>query len=214
MVPGRSDRSARRPSLRVPKAAPTNPASLARRSDRSWQARLDAVRILWYRRIVSFDQRTQLALVVALKETTGSLGAAVRALAGEAAASLRRWLQRPWKRARVLGWLGGAVAAAQPACCGGAAAARGGGASAGCDGASGIDPVRREAGRWLREMGERRPAQVEGGGVRADLQRLRYGPRVTWPEPQAVFRGRAGRFETGPAADCAAERRRAGRTVS
>ena len=37
-------------------------AALGRPLDRSWQARLDAVRILWYRRIVSFDQRTQIAL--------------------------------------------------------------------------------------------------------------------------------------------------------
>ncbi|MFA5057127.1 MAG: hypothetical protein WC485_03360, partial [Opitutaceae bacterium] len=57
------------------------------------------------------------------------------------------------------------------------------------------DPVRREAGRWLRRLAESRRSKVEGrewrveaGDVQADLQRLRYGPRETWPEPQAVFR--------------------------
>jgi hypothetical protein len=52
----------------------------------------------------------------------------------------------------------------------------------------GTDPVRREAGRWLRKLVERREAKGESLDVWADLQRLRYGPRGTWPEPQAVFR--------------------------
>ncbi|HEY0944655.1 MAG TPA: hypothetical protein VGD81_05285, partial [Opitutaceae bacterium] len=57
---------------------------------------------------------------------------------------------------------------------------------------SGADPVRREAGRWLRRLAER---ESTGSGtaaalavVRRDLERLRYGPRATWPNPQTVFR--------------------------
>ncbi len=34
--------------------------ALAARSDRSWSARFDSLRVFWYRRIVSFDQRSQL----------------------------------------------------------------------------------------------------------------------------------------------------------
>jgi hypothetical protein len=52
----------------------------------------------------------------------------------------------------------------------------------------GVDPVRREAGRWLRKMGRRDRWPVEGGAILAELQRLRYGPRSTWPQPQRVFR--------------------------
>jgi hypothetical protein len=52
----------------------------------------------------------------------------------------------------------------------------------------GTDPVRREAGRWLRKLVEGREAKGESMDVWADLQRLRYGSRGTWPEPQAVFR--------------------------
>jgi hypothetical protein len=51
-----------------------------------------------------------------------------------------------------------------------------------------VDPVRREAGRWLRKMGRRDQWPVEGGAVLAELQRLRYGPRSTWSQPQLVFR--------------------------
>ncbi|HUL52114.1 MAG TPA: DUF3488 and transglutaminase-like domain-containing protein [Opitutaceae bacterium] len=163
-------------------------AAVLRRLDRSWQARFDAIRILWYRRIVSFDQRTQLALVVSLKETTASLGAAVKDALDHAVTALRRWLQRPWDGGRVARWLGGALLLVGAATAGwrrgrawwwrGAARRRPGD----------FDPVRREAGRWLRRLHERRPAGGEYPEVWADLQRLRYGPHPTWPEPPAVFR--------------------------
>jgi hypothetical protein len=157
------------------------------------------VRILWYRRIVSFDQGTQIALIVGLKETTGRFGAAMRALMEDASAALRRWGNRPWETWRVLRWMGGALAAAAA----GVLWWRLGRGSwvwriRGWR-REGLDPVRREAGRWLRKLGESDRSQIEGGAVLADLQRLRYGSRSTWPKPQAVFRrarramrGRAG----------------------
>ena len=163
-------------------------AALGRQLDRSWQARLDAVRILWYRRIVSFDQRTQMALLLSLKETTGNLGATFRAVLDAAGAAVRHWLQRPWSVPRVLGWSGAAL--------GGMVAIvlwwRHGRSwwwrVRGARRHGGTDPVRREAGRWLRKLVEGREAKGESLDVWADLQRLRYGSRGTWPEPQAVFR--------------------------
>ena len=171
-------------------------AALGRRLDRSWQARLDAVRILWYRRIVSFDQRTQMALLLSLKETTGNIGVALREVLGEAGVSLRHWLQRPWSVPRMLDWLGAAL--------GGVVAVvlwwRHGRSwwwrILGARRHGETDPVRREAGRWLRKLVEGRTerqrhsvtSKVEGLDMWTDLQRLRYGPRDTWPEPQAVFR--------------------------
>jgi protein-glutamine gamma-glutamyltransferase len=52
------------------------------------------------------------------------------------------------------------------------------------------DPVRREAGRWLARLRARPEAgwSAEAEAVHAALLRLRYGPRDTWPEPQAMFR--------------------------
>jgi len=171
-------------------------AALGRRLDRSWQARLDAVRILWYRRIVNFDQRTQMALLLSLKETTGNIGVALREVLGEAGVSLRHWLQRPWSVPRMLDWLGAAL--------GGVVAVvlwwRHGRSwwwrILGARRHGETDPVRREAGRWLRKLVEGRTerqrhsvtSKVEGLDMWTDLQRLRYGPRDTWPEPQAVFR--------------------------
>ncbi|HEY5078829.1 MAG TPA: hypothetical protein VII43_03235, partial [Opitutaceae bacterium] len=43
-----------------------------------------------------------------------------------------------------------------------------------------VDPVRREAGRWLVRLDG--PADLV-----ADLQRLRYGAAPTWPRPSEVF---------------------------
>jgi len=167
---------------------PAGQAALRRRFDRSWQARFDAIRILWYRRIVSFDQRTQMALLVSLKETTGTIGAAVRDGLDGAVAALRRWLQRPWNGRRIAGWLGGALLATGAALFGWRRGRAWRWRLAGRRRPRGSDPVRREAGRWLRRLGESHPATGEPPEVWADLQRLRYGPHATWPEPPAVFR--------------------------
>jgi hypothetical protein len=170
-----------------PQSSVGEPARL-RQLDRSWGARLDSIRILWYRRVVSFDQRTQLALVQSLKELTNHFGVVLRAALDGAAATLRQWLRRPWGARRLLGWLGGA---------GGATVAavlwwRHGRAwwwrVRGPRPHGRADPVRREAGRLLRRMPGIREATVEGREVVAELLRLRYGPRQSWPEPQAVFR--------------------------
>jgi hypothetical protein len=95
------------------------------------------------------------------------------------------WLRAPWNGRRASVWLGVALALA-------------GGLWAGwrfrfsiaeaMPGTRRRDPVRAAAGRWLARV----RARVEGGvpeaaAVIADLQRLRYGARETWPEPMEVF---------------------------
>jgi transglutaminase-like putative cysteine protease len=163
-------------------------AAIMRRPDRSWQARLDAIRILWYRRIVSFDQRTQLALVQSLRDTADHLGAAVRGVLGHAFASVGRWGHRPWNARRLLGWLALAAAAGVAAVWGWRRGRAWWWRLRGARPHGRVDPVRREAGRWLHRMAGSRTASVECRAVWADLQRLRYGARGTWPEPPAVFR--------------------------
>jgi transglutaminase-like putative cysteine protease len=163
-------------------------AAIVRQSDRSWQARLDAIRILWYRRIVSFDQRTQLALVQSLRDAAGGLGTTLRGWLGGTFASVERWSHRPWNARRLLGWLGLAAAVGAAAVLGWRHGAAWWWRIRGTRPRGGVDPVRRAAGRWLHRMVERRGASVESREVFADLQRLRYGARPTWPEPQAVFR--------------------------
>ncbi|MBS0631159.1 MAG: DUF3488 domain-containing protein, partial [Verrucomicrobia bacterium] len=166
-------------------------AALAGRTDRSWSARFDSLRIFWYRRIVSFDQRSQLETLKAVKEVTTHTGQRLRAALERAVQAAKTWLAGPWDTRRI------ALTLAALAGAGGLilvvvnfryvirALGKGRGRKP--------DPVRAEAGRWLGKL--RVPGaggwSGEANAVVAELQRLRFGPVETWPEPRAVFR-RAG----------------------
>lgn len=177
-------------------AGPEGEAALAARTDRSWSARMDSLRIFWYRRIVSFDQRSQLETLREVKESAQGSGRQLRRLLTEFLSGARRWLAGPWPAARLAQWL--------------AVLALAGGAGWWWRdhryfflrlgrGARRVDPVRREAGRWLRRLEARvAAAELPDAAIaraKSELQRLRFGPAETWPEPDAVFRRarRAGR---------------------
>ncbi len=162
----------------------TDAAARARRTDRSWTARLDSLRVFWYRRIVNFDQRTQLETLKAVKSATEESGKRLRAVVERVAAKIKAWVQGPWNGRRVAAWLGGLAAVAGLAW--GAwnfrflildfrfKGQRG----------AGRDPVRAEAGRWLRRL-DGLPVEQE---LRTELQRLRYGAAAGWPAHRTVFR--------------------------
>jgi len=160
--------------------------------DSSWTARLDSLRVLWYRRIVSFDSRTQVQMIEQVKSFTTDSGAALRARFEIYAKQLKEWLARPWDAARA-GRSAALLASA--------------GAVLWALARLGqwawvrwqvwrhpheFDPVRRTAGHWLGRL----QALPGTGEVVADLQRLRYGRRETWPEPRGVFK-RAQRARRG-----------------
>jgi len=183
---------------------PAGAAALDRRLDLSWSARLESLRIFWYRRIVNFDQRSQLETLQAVKGATQQAGLRARAAIVRWLRLFQAWRAQPWDVWRIT-----RVAAVVAALAGGVWAWR-------CfrlnwrwrwsgRGRRREDPVRREAGRWLRkiaesgkrraespqrraESGERKPESPEDVCVMAELQRLRYGARATWPEAGAVFR--------------------------
>jgi transglutaminase-like putative cysteine protease len=167
-------------------------AALASRLDRSWSARLDSLRVFWYRRIVSFDQRSQAETLKAVKEATQNSGRRIRVAIEAAAASVKDWILRPWDIRRVAGVLGTLAILV---------ALGGIGRKFGRTWWRGImgarrgrheDPVRREAGQWLTRLRELtdsgdRMVDDEGARIIADLQRLRFGARATWTEPGRVF---------------------------
>ncbi|MDP3071335.1 MAG: DUF3488 and transglutaminase-like domain-containing protein [Opitutaceae bacterium] len=162
-------------------------AAVASRLDRSWKARLDSLRMLWYRRIVSFDQQAQAEALQAVKDVARSSGREVRERLEAVVAAIKGWLAAPWGWTRGLG-VAGVVALA------GAAVWLLGRFGPGLwrrlalrRGVRGEDPVRREAGRWLGRLGQAEPAP-EHAEVRADLLRLRFGARASWAKPEAVFR--------------------------
>lgn len=167
-----------------------NPAAtLERIRDRSWTARLDAVRMFWYRRIVDFDQNSQAELAREAKSAIESYVKNLKSVLNGRLKAIGDWLRRPWDVARLAAWVF-VVAAAFGLVLGWRYYGRvlwlrwRSGMTR-----KGADPVRREAGRWLRKLqtldglnGE------EQAAVRAELERLRYGPRQSWPSPQGAFR--------------------------
>ncbi|HVT72167.1 MAG TPA: DUF3488 and transglutaminase-like domain-containing protein [Lacunisphaera sp.] len=152
--------------------------------DSSWSARFDSLRVLWYRRIVNFDSRTQVQMIEQVKSFTADSGAALRLWLEDASKRARAWLARPWSAARV-GRAAGAVGAGLAALWAVVRLTRAGWERwLGWRRPQEYDPVRRRAGRYLAQV---RPLPLAGDVV-ADLQRLRYGRRETWPEPAGVFR--------------------------
>jgi hypothetical protein len=168
----------------VATAAETAAQAAQRAQDSSWSARVDSLRVLWYRRIVNFDSRAQVQMLDQVKNFTVDSGAALRTRFDAFSKRLKAWVTRPWDPARIgrvtgllagigaLGWFG--VRLAQ----------WGWMRWRGWRRPQSFDPVRQKAGAWLgrlRENGREDP-------VIGDLRRLRYGRRETWPEPRAVFR--------------------------
>ncbi len=161
-----------------------NVGGVQQEQDSSWSARVDSLRVLWYRRIVNFDSRQQVQMIEQMKTFTTDSGSAMKAQLEEISKRLKAWLAQPWNAARLgrslglgagvaaLGWLLWRLTGQgwsrwrqwrRPA---------------------EYDPVRRTAGVWLGRLRQR---EIRSEVV-AELQRLRYGRRETWPEPRAVFR--------------------------
>lgn len=173
-------------------------ATLASRLDRSWTARLDSLRVFWYRRIVSFDQQSQLETLQAVKDATERSGRRLREALERWSQRLREWLTAPWNARRlatvgaVLGGLAVLVWLVRQARWSAVLAALAALAGIRFQPRARIDAVRTEAGRWLGKLGPRHDlpdtANTEHAEIVAELRRLRFGARETWAEPRQVFR--------------------------
>ena len=170
--------------------------AIAARSDRSWSARLDSVRVFWYRRIVSFDERSQLETLKEVKDVAQSSSRHLREALAKAIGALKEWLSAPWslvRGAKLVALLAGLMAAAW-------AIRRHRheiwAMLAGSNAQHRDDPVRADAGRWLVRLrgvaekvegGRKGQGPVELSSVVGELQRLRFGARATWREPEKIF---------------------------
>lgn len=168
--------------------AESTEAVLARISDRSWGARVDALRMFWYRRIVDFDQSSQVELAREAKNAIEAYGKAFKGYVNGKLRAVVEWLRGPWDISRLTAWIGAVVVAITAVLLW-----RSHGHAAWLSLRSSVsrggrDPVRREAGRWLLRLEQTRDGGAELAGVRAELERLRYGPRPSWPNPQRAFR--------------------------
>ena len=163
-------------------------AAIVARSDRSWSARLDSLRIFWYRRIVNFDQRSQLETLKEVKIAAQSSGQHLRDTVVGAMAALRAWLAAPWSFTRgvkLVAVIGVLLALVWATWQHGREVRRMflRGGRGGCG-----DPVRADASRWLARLRPAEDSAREVCAVVGELQRLRFGARTTWPAPEPVFR--------------------------
>ncbi|WP_043588763.1 transglutaminaseTgpA domain-containing protein [Geminisphaera colitermitum] len=147
-----------------------------------WSSRTDSLRVFWYRRIVSFDQTSQLELVRLIKEAVEGLGTDWRAQFDKKTRSLGVWLREPWTWWRVglsAAFAGGIVMTIW--------LWRELGVGLWLRSLRSADPVRREASRWLARLNHAKgPFALQ---VRERLLRLRYGAKRSWREPATrVFR--------------------------
>lgn len=158
--------------------------------DDSWTARLESLRVFWYRRIVSFDQRSQIEAVQAIKKAAQEGGEALRAAWSRRMEAWLAWIKQPWDPARwfrVAGTIA-VLAASVWAAWRFRTEWRWRGAADRMP-RRGLHPVRREAGRWLvRLRAKTGLREAESGRLEADLLRLRYGETGSWPDPSEVFR--------------------------
>ena len=166
---------------------PKGGAALAHRTDSSWSARLDSLRILWYRRIVNFDQRTQVDAVRSLRDATTAGGQRLQVTLDRTAKAVKDWLTSPWDTGRVLRTAAALVALAGVTWGGRTLAARWRWRRGGLETRGRPDPVRMEAGRWLARLRESEDGTGAASPSISELERLRYGPRAGWPEPRAAF---------------------------
>lgn len=154
-----------------------------------WQARVESLRVSWYRRIVNFDENTQ-AELEATKSVFNTTITTVIGHADKALDRLRSRLTRPWGGGRWL-TLGGALVVAALW-----AWNRGGGRNHRLRWRSARsrhvaqDPVRRHADRRLHRLVDRMPTTGARFSpiVREELLGLRYGDRAIWPDPVATLR--------------------------
>ncbi len=165
--------------------------------DRGWGARIDGLRMFWYRRIVNFDQQSQVQLLRATKDSLRQMVRSARETAEDAIRSVIDWARSPWDFSRFV-----ALGLASSALLGGVIFWRRSGRAWWMGWRSRRaashrrDPVRIEASRWLGRLDRaerQRPAatreeKAEIEAARAQLLRLRFGAREGWPVPGAAFR--------------------------
>ena len=172
-----------------PANVPQGEAVLARIRDHSWVARFDSLRVFWYRRIVNFDQHSQFELAHNARKLMDGRFKALKQALRHRLAEFKAWLKSPWNVRRIAAWVTVILAIVG---LGAAWRLRGRGEwlrwRSGRTHGRKIDPVRREAGRWLQKLAAAGVCNADLASMRAELENLRYGPQTRWPEPLAVFR--------------------------
>ena len=178
----------------VGQAPGVGPSLAAIAADRSMSAYFDSLRMIWYRRIVSFDKRSQREVAGLLKNASGKAAAEAGSVMGRLAREVVAWMHQPWtlESRGDLFYLG--VIGILAFC----TARRTGLRVSDLWGrmARGEAAARRKAGLLLRRLqvrlAEPKPDQrwdaSSARELEAQLILIRYGRIESWPEPLRVFR--------------------------
>lgn len=176
-------------------STPTDPIALGViAQDDSLPAYIDSLRMLWYRRIVNFDQGSQRQVAGSLRTASGEIGIWIRALGQSAWGELRDWMNRPWTLKTSSDLFFSAFALLLVT---GLMRNFGVGTS---DLLAwmrrGEGPTRHRAGELLRRVRlriaepprHRRFDPETARRIEVQLCQIRFGRAETWPAPLAVFR--------------------------
>jgi hypothetical protein len=173
------------------------PGASALEQDSGWSARIDGLRVFWYRRIVNFDREAQGDIMKATKDVVGAGLKSARLALEQVLRVVVDWMRAPWDFSRVaasvaallpgvlLFWLWRRAGRAWWLAWRSRRAA-----------SHRRDPVRIEASRWLLRLakaertrgGTGREVEDAVESARAGLLRLRYGAREGWAPPAQVIR--------------------------
>lgn len=160
-----------------------NAAALLKAGDRSWSAYLDSLRVIWYRRIVNFDEQQQSDVADAVKSLTRRSGDWLLRWSVVAMEHVDAWIRRPWEWQRILRTGLIAVAALMGAI-GVWRTRRRWWAMFSLSRAS--DPIRTRAGVWLARLRGADALRAQPD-VTLELQRLRFGPVRAHSYPVELF---------------------------
>ena len=167
---------------------PNNLGANAAARDGSWTARLDSLRVFWYRRIVNFDTESQVELVSTTKKFFQTKWKSVVDWNDTKITGVRDWFKQPWDTSR-LALIGATTTSVVFLFRGWQKFGRRWWLALrrSTNRRSDHDPIRREASRWLRREAKR-PTFKWPTEMQAELLRLRFGSSETWPDPDSVFR--------------------------
>ena len=145
--------------------------------------------MFWYRRIVSFDRQSQADTIKAVKQAKDNLAKYLRESLATSADSVKAWLAAPWDVRRLMTVFAAVAVMALVVWVWREFGRAWWRILTHGRGARRDDPMRREAGRWLLKFG--RSGNVSPASdptLLAELQRVRFGARSSWSEPEKLFR--------------------------
>lgn len=160
--------------------------------DRTFGAYLDSLRVLWYRRIVNFDQEQQTELAGGIKDWFNGIATGLKETIDQWTQGFKEWIKQPWDKTKLTGLAQSigiivVIYFVVRVLLVISRALRG--RSSSSDKLS--HPTRIKAGHYLRKITQASAtpeARKTHANLLLELQALRYGPESQWPDPKFVFK--------------------------